>query len=369
MPAISRRSFDATVRHQVLLERLKAGEVGIITAFLRELDKSIRLRLSGTELTAFSRARLNIQLAEIESLSRGIFQQFEKQLLLDLRAVGESEALFEARSLTAAVQNPAFEAVRPSSLQVFAAATANPLSVRGVGGGKLLEPFLADFTKSQVDRVVGVIRQGAFEGSTNAEMIRRIRGTKALKFTDGILNVSRRQAEAVVRTAVQHVSSTARMMTFEQNADLVKEYEWLSTLDDRTSDICQGLSGTRWKVGEGPVPPAHINCRSTLVPVLDERFDFLKEGATQSGQFGPVDANQTDFDWLKNQPAKFQDSVLGPVRGKLLREGGLSSERFQKLRLSRDFKPLTLAEMQRLEPLAFEQAGIKLDPVTGRVRN
>ena len=61
--------------------------------------------------------------------------------------------------------------------------------------------------------------------------------------------------------------------------------------------------------------------------------------------------------------------MLGPARGTLLRDGGLSAERFQELRLSRNFEPLTLAEMQRLEPLAFERAGININPETGRVIN
>src|SRR3546814_15905752 len=64
------------------------------------------------------------------------------------------------------------------------------------------------------------------------------------------------------------------------NADLVKRYRWVSTLDDRTSEICQSLDGTEWPVGEGPLPPILPNCRSRIVPVLDERFAFLREGAT-----------------------------------------------------------------------------------------
>lgn len=369
MPALAKSSFDATVRHQVLLERLKAGEIRKILPFLRQVDKEVRLRLSGDEPTDYGRARLTILLAETENLITAIFERYSGQLLLDLRDMGEAEALFEARALTHAVANPAFEAVVPTSGQVYAAALAAPLSIRGVQGGKLLEPFLRDFTKAQTDRIIGTIRQGAYEGRTNAEIVRTIRGTSALKYSDGILAIANRQAQAVTRTVLQHMSSVARMQTYAANADLVKEYEWLSTLDNRTSEICQGLSGTRWKVGEGPLPPAHINCRSSTVPVLDERFAFLKEGATQSSMFGPVDADQSYFDWLKDQPAKFQDAVLGPTRGKLFRDGGLTAERFQQLGLSRNFEPLTLAEMQRLEPLAFEQAGITINPNTGRVVN
>jgi hypothetical protein len=110
-----------------------------------------------------------------------------------------------------------------------------------------------------------------------------------------------------------------------------------------------------------------VNCRSTIVPVLDERFAFLRKGATQQSQFGPVDAKLTYFEWLKQQPAAFQDAAIGKAKGQLLRNGGLSAQRFAELQLSRNFKPLTLLEMQRLEPLAFERAGIEINPDTGRV--
>lgn len=367
MPALSAQAFDASVRHQVLLERLKAGQTRTILAFLREMDREVRLRLSGDELTEFSRARLSLLLADVEQVIQTILSRHTQGLLRDLREIAASEAAFEARSLTEAVLNPRWEATVPAPAQVHAAVFSAPLSVRGAGGGQLLEPFIRNFDRRQTEAVVGVIRRGAFEGQTNAQIVRQIRGTRANRFTDGLIAVTKRQADAMVRTSVQHVSHFARMETLSANTDAVKEYEWVSTLDNRTSEICQSLSGQRFPVGDGPVPPAHVNCRSTIVPVLDERFAFLKEGATQSSQFGPVDAKLTYFDWLKQQPAQFQDAVIGPTRGKLLRDGGLSAQRFAELQLSRNFEPLNLAEMQRLEPLAFERAGITINPGTGRV--
>lgn len=366
MPALSPAILDSSIRHQVLVERLKAGEIKKLLPFLQQIDRDIRLRLSGDELTGFARARLNALLADIEALTLATLRRYGQGLQQDLEGLALAEARFERKSLTNAINNPRFEAVLPADSQVLASAFSTPLSVRGPTGGLLLKPFVDKWTTAQAERITGAIRQGVFEGQTNAEMLKRIRGTRALRYSDGILNISKRQGEALVRTATQHVSSAARAATYEANGDLVKRYQWISTLDDRTSAICQGLSNTTWPVGQGPMPPAHINCRSTTVPLLDERFDFLKEGATQSGLFGPVDAKATYFDWLKKQPASFQDAALhNKTLGKLLRNGGLSAERFQQLRLSKDFKPLTLAEMQKLEPLAFDKAGINLNPETG----
>lgn len=365
MAAISARSFDAEIRRQVFLERLKASEVKAIDPFLVELDRKLRDQLSRAELTGFGKARLLAQLDRIAEITRDVLTRYRGEVTPQLRAIGQAEAKFQANSLTAAVSNPLFEAAVPTAGQVSAAIFAAPMSVRGAQGGKLLQPFIKDWSEAQVNAVVGVIRQGAFEGQTNAQMVRAIRGTAANRFADGVLATTKRTAETVVRTAIQHVSSVASVETMAANADLVKRYRWVSTLDDRTSDICQSLDGTEWPVGEGPLPPILPNCRSRIVPVLDERFAFLREGATRSAEFGPVPANQTFYSWLKDQPKDFQDNAIGPVRAKLLRDGGLSAERFRAARLSKDFKPLTLAEMQRLEPLAFERAGITLNPDTG----
>lgn len=369
MPAIAAESFNATIRHQVLIERFKAGEIREVVSFLREIDEAVRIRLSGDAVTSFQRARLEALLADVGIQVETILNRYTQSLRDDLFAFSASESRFEALSLTNAVDNDRFEATIPAPAQVSAAITAAPLSVRGASGGKLLDAFLTDYTTAQKNAITGAIRRGAFEGQTNQQIITTIRGTRALRHTDGILNTSRRQAEAAVRTAVQHVSSVARLQTYQANADLVKQYEWVSTLDNRTTAICQSLSGQRFKLGEGPLPPAHVNCRSTTVPVLDERFAFLQEGATRASVFGPVDADETYFSWLQKQNAAFQNAAIGPTRAKLLRDGGLSAERFAQLGLSRNFEPLTLAEMQRLEPLAFTKAGIKLNPGTGRVIN
>jgi hypothetical protein len=89
-------------------------------------------------------------------------------------------------------------------------------------------------------------------------------------------------------------------------------------------------------------------------------LDFL-DGAGQQFSRGEdgvkrVSADLTYYDWLKTQSAAFQDSVVGVSRGRLLRNGGITSKRFSELQLDKNFNPLTLEDMQRLEPLAFEKA-------------
>jgi SPP1 gp7 family putative phage head morphogenesis protein len=352
--ATSEALIQTTVRHQVLLERLKSGEVNRFTKFLKQIDSDLKERLLNDDLTNFSRTRLERLLVEVENALSGVFGEFQQELEGGLSDLAEYEAGFEAASIDDALES--FESVVPASSQVRAAIFSAPLSVRGAGGGKLLEPFIADWSTGEKTRVIGAIRQGVFEGQTNFQIIQAIRGTRANKYTDGILATTSRNAEAIVRTAVQHVSSVARFETWQENTAVVKGYKWVSTLDGRTSTQCRSLDGQVFKLGKGPKPPIHIRCRSTTVAELDERFNFLKEGAQRASKDGPVDSGQTYYEWLKTQSVEFQDEVLGKTRARLFRDGGLSAERFAALNLHRNFTPMTLEEMRRKEPLAFGKA-------------
>lgn len=342
---------DATIRHAALLERLKSGEVRKFAPFLREIDRSLRERLTRGGITAFQRDRLEAMLAEIDAMLAGVLDRFTRQMELDLREF----AAYEAGATGATLSSAGYAANIPAPVQLWAAATTQPLQA---GKGKLLKPFIADWALSERKAVTGAIRLGVAQGQTVPEIVRAIRGTKAAGFKDGLLAVTQRHAEAVVRTSVAHVGMAARHETYTANTDILGGYQWDATLDHRTCVTCQALDGRVFKFGEGPTEPAHIQCRCATVPVLSDEFKFLDEGAKRSSKDGPVDASTTYYSWLKTQPAGFQDSVLGPARGKLFRDGGLTAERFSALQLDRRWEPLTLEELRKLEPDAFDRAGL-----------
>jgi SPP1 gp7 family putative phage head morphogenesis protein len=354
--------LNSTVRNQVYLEGLKAQEVNQFTAFLKEMDEELRSRLLKNDLTEFSRTRLERLLSSIEGSLNSIFENFYDDLAGHLVELGEYEAEFEALNLNNAIEN-GFESVIPAPQQVRAAIFTNPLSVRGVNGGKLLDPFIKDWMKADVKLLSGTIRRGFFEGRTNFQIVKDIRGTKAASYKDGTLSVVNRHATAIVRTAVQHSASVGRFETWNANPKVVKGYQWVSTLDGRTSTMCRSLDGQTFLLGKGPKPPIHIACRSTTIAKLDPKFAFLSKGRTRASKDGPVDAKLSYYEWLKKQEAKFQDDVIGPTRGNLLRNGGLSSQQFSKLQLGNNFKPMTLAEMRKKQPTAFTKA-VEKAPLT-----
>ncbi|MEB0226265.1 minor capsid protein [Pseudomonas sp. 10S4] len=360
--AANQAILDATIRHAVFLEKLKAGEVGKFAPFLKEIDRSIRDRLTQSDLTEYNVKRLEALLKEVDSLLLGIFDRYSVQLNLDLIDIANYEAEFEATSLArSAPVGVSLDVAAPTAAAIRAAVLTNPLSVRGTGGGKLLKSFIKGWTTAERERVTGTIRQGFFEGQTNFQIIRNIRGTKATGYKDGILATTNRNASTVVHTAIQHVSSQARMEVAKANTDIVAEIEMVATLDSKTSQQCRSMDGRRFPVDSGPRPPFHPNCRTTFI-FLTKLSEIFAKGATRAsvGADGPgqVNASLDYYHWLQQQPASFQNEAIGPVRAKLFREGGLSIQRFAELQLDRNFSPLTLAQMKALEPLAFAKSGI-----------
>lgn len=360
MPKTSDELIAISVRNQVLLERLKMGEHKKFAPFLKRIEREVRNRISDEGDTITTKKRLNVLLSDVQQIQKDIYKEYVAQLNGDLGAIAVSQSEMEARAYnTVAVD---YEANIPAPEQVLAAVRLNPLQIKDYAGDPLIEPYMRDWSRKETARVTSAIQQGFYQGQTNAEITRAIRGTKALNYRDGILDISNRSARTLVRTSVQHAASQARQATMKANSDLIKGYEWVSTLDSRTSQVCQSLSGRRFDVGDGPMPPIHPNCRSVVTSVLSEEFDFLDEGATRASKGAEggkqVNADTTYYSWLKTQPVAFQNAAIGTSRATLLRNGGLTSDGFARLSLGKNFNPLTLDEMRRLEPAVFEKAGL-----------
>jgi SPP1 gp7 family putative phage head morphogenesis protein len=351
--------LDIATRHQIHLERLKTQNVNESMAFLKEIDAAIAKQLANRDITAFKRDRLEALVVAVRDDLKDIGQRLTEAVIAQAVALGVYESGFEIKSLSQVIEA---EFKKPSKTQLRSALLTNPLSVEGADKGKLLKAFISDTNATQLRAVENALRSGYYQGLTTQEVVRNIRGTKAAGFKDGILARVGNSINAVTRTALQHSAVQAREETWDANADIVKSVQWASVLDSRTSPQCRHLDGMEFGLREGPRPPIHINCRSTMIAVLDPKFKSLSEGRTRFSRSEDgieyVPASQNYYDWLKNQPAAFQDSAIGSTRGKLFRNGGLSKERFSELQLNKNFEPVTLKQMRALEPAAFERAGI-----------
>ncbi len=360
MVVISEQLKNIEIRNQVFLEGLKEGEHRKFSRFLKNLSIQIIKRLKSEGQTIETKRRLRILLADFNEIQNSIYSEYIGFLGENLEEITIDQSEFEAQALNRTVKN--FDAVIPAPVQLLTAARVVPMSVQGLSSEPLLKPFIKGWTESSINRVNTVVQQGFAQGKTVQQMSLEIRGTKQQKFKNGVLAKINRDNRTIIRTSVQHVASVARTETMRQNSDVVKGYQVVATLDSKTSATCRGLDGREFKIGQGPLPPFHPNCRTTTTAVLDERFDFLDQGAKRPAvgekKIGQISANTTYYEWLKTQSAVFQDSVLGVTRGKLFRNGGLDAEKFARWSLNNKFQPLTLFRMKALRPEVFEKANV-----------
>lgn len=333
--------IDSLTRHQIFIQRFAGGQVKESLPILRQLARGIRDALKRQDLTDFQTARLIALQLDIASITGTAGAELRALMTANMTEFAEYEAQFTQRLLQGAVT---VELAGVSTVALGAAVARAPMTL--VSGQKTINTTFAgifDTFASGVSReVMTTVQAGITQGSTTQQITRQVMGM--------VESRTRAQAEAVIRTAANTAGSAARSELYSANSDVLKGEEWTAVLDGRTTLVCSGRDGKVYPVGQGPQPPAHYNCRSVRVPVVDDRFSVLRQGATRASKDGPVSSQRTYSGWLKDQPKSFQDEVLGVERAKLFRSGAVPLDRFT----DDAGRTLTLEQLRAREGITLE---------------
>lgn len=348
---------SAAVAHSVYLTRYSTGVVNRMLALINRADQDIIRRLRARNLpgarTPRQRQRLEKLLKGLRKMNAAAYTDMRGALRAELRDLSAYEANFLASQINAALVVD-LTATVPALGTVYSAALSRPMQ------GKYLRNWFSQLEANKARAVSDAIRLGVVEGETVQAIVTRLRGTRARQYRNGVLSIHRRHAEAVARTAVNHVVTNARRSLLDANADLVKAWQYVATLDGRTTDICMSLDGKVYSAREAaPEPPQHMNCRSTIAPVVKswKELGFKRDEldpATRASMNGQVSATETYQTWLQKQPVAFQNDVLGVSKARLFRKGGVTLDRF----VDRAGRSYTLAELAKREAAAFARAGL-----------
>lgn len=371
MATVNEQLQSASIGHAVDLQHLSNAEVRKIMALLNRVDDDLRDRLlaavgrMGTD--RFTVKHMNTVLASVRELNKQVYAQAAealKESVDELAAyeIGYQQTLFTA-TLPAQVLT-VVPLVKVDLAQVQQIASSRPFQ------GKLLGEWMEELEVSRAARIRDAIRIGMVSGQTTDQIVRGIMGIKSEGYADGLLNRSRNDIDAMVRTAISHTAQGARDAFYQANGDLISEVVWLSTLDGRTSAPCRlrdGLHYTTdthepvghkvpWLAGPGRI---HWRCRSSSTPVIKawEELGLSKQDippGTRASMDGQVPDSTTYGEWIKGQSAKRQDDVLGPARGKLMRDGGLPLDKFY----NDQGRTLTLDQLRERDATAFARAGL-----------
>lgn len=313
---------NAMIRHQIFIQRFGSG-VGkkTVEALQAVTDAAIRRLMSG-DLTDFQVDRLRLLGADMQLQYRTMIDGNLQERMQELKDFALYEAEFSQGLLET---NIAGSVNLPTPDQINAAVD---LSKMKVNDGKFLSmtDVFKSFTNKGARQIAQEISDGAILGETNRQIADRL---------ERLSGLHKNQAMTITRTATNNVATVARTQVMQENEDVLDGYEWVAALDNRTTILCGSLDGQVFSFNDpdAPKPPAHFNCRSTIVPKVKPEFTL---GADIEGERPAIGADGkeqigagTNYEtWLRRQPAAFQDEVLGKERGKLFRGKKLSLDRF-----------------------------------------
>lgn len=357
---------DAVLAHLINQQRYANSEVRAMLRLLNSVDSDLFSRL-GSALervspSSFTVKRLDAVLSGVWELNESAYRQLATRNAREMLALTKAELDFQKTMFDSLLPEGVPRVGLPGADRVYAATNARPLQ------GRLMSKWWGSLASGRKNRIELSLRSGYVQGLTVDEMIRTLRGTRAQNYSDGLLQIDRNHAEAVVRTAVSHTAQVARAQFYERNSDLIKEEQWISTLDNRTTDLCIARDGKRYTAGlkhepighklpwlEGP-GAIHWQCRSVSVPVIDAAETLgLDLPPLERASMNGVSAPGTTYkEWLAAQPVNIQDDVLGKTRGKLFREGKLPLDKF----FNDKGELLTLEQLREKDSAAFRKAGV-----------
>lgn len=330
---INAQMLERTIMHQVFISRYGAGLANRIIALLEnvqiDLVAIITKRMLASNERGFDTGPMTT--ARYKRLFAAINETVDlhndaayRELRTELFVLATQEAAWQA-GVVVKEMPVKVEMLLPSAEMLRSVVTSQPFR------GKFLREWFAELKAAEKKNIQQALRIGVAEGEGIEAMVRRVIGTRANKYRDGVLQTTRHDARMVVRTAVNHVSTAARLHTNRENANVIKAEKIVATLDQRTSSICRTYDGKVFKLGKGPRPPFHPNCRTTVVPVLKSWRELgvnLKEApkGTRAALGGEVPDDVTYPQWFARQKASTQREVLGSTRYKLFKSGKMDGD-------------------------------------------
>ena len=120
--------------------------------------------------------------------------------------------------------------------------------------GETVEKAFRGIATRQQESLARHIRQGVFSGESTQEIARRMVGklefgtfptsVKQISQAGGeLIKLSTNQIQTIVRTSVNQVQNQASQAVYAANSKVAPKYEYVATLDSRTSPICRRLDG------------------------------------------------------------------------------------------------------------------------------
>ena len=355
MPSANEKLFDESIAHQIDLlgysNNVVKRMIRLLNATDADLMAQLTQKLDTLPTSSFTVERLELLLTSVRALNSQAYDTVSSELNSELKSLVSYESDYQQKLLTLTVPVP-IATVTPEA--VYAAAMARPFQ------GRLLKEWMQGLEQGKAAVIRDAVRIGYIESQATSDIVKRIRGTRALNYEDGLLKITRTNAESVVLTALAHTSNFTQQAMYKANPDVVKGVRYTATLDARTTLFCSSHDGTVYGLDKPrPAIPAHWRCRSRYVAVTKSFKELglnIKDfsASTRASIDGQVPESLTYDAWLRKQSVARQNDVLGVTKAALFRKGELPLTRF----ISKQGHEYTLDELRRRDAEAFKKVGI-----------
>lgn len=323
MAGMNERLFDASVRNQLFIEGMKAWLAGDFETLVRQFADKV----------ATSVGKLGV--STLDELTAVQFNKLLQELRRDFKSrLDRNEAAFMtwlnkfvkvSYDETAKAYAEISDSAVPALLSAAAVAVLIAKYNRGVvpATGATAAEMSRAANAAGMSIFTNVFRRARVERWTIAQLLTNLLGTRNT-MREGAFRSIIRTFTTTRGTLVQFIHG---LVDIALGTAMFDRYRWVSIIDAVTTDICRSRNGNIYVYGEGPIPPAHYNCRSHTVPVL-----FDTPAYTPPNNF---------YVWLKTQPDNLLNSLLGTRRANLWRKNNVDY---------RDIPALSLDDYKRAGP-------------------
>lgn len=278
--------FDTVMRHAIYLEGVKAGAS---KAFARRITSNLNREvtdlfksITARSLGDMNKRDFNAFVADLRRTVSEVFNDDIRDFMRDTRNLSREEI----KIFQAIFREDTGERIKaPAASQVWATIRNSTIPA----SGNTFTQQATAFRNSAVSGLERIARNAyADKLETDAVML-TIKGAKT---GGGYLPRISAWGGSFANTVFHHAAGLTKDYVAK---NYYEWYEWVSVLDEVTTDICIERHGQRYRYGEGPLPPAHYNCRSETIPVSGEDDDERPESFVE---------------WLDQQPAEFLDDAF-----------------------------------------------------------
>lgn len=304
-----------SINDDILSRGLK--ERALLSLYEKKLDTDLTKVMSSHKKRLVNSALKNGN-KSVNALNRALtletrktYRKIYKNGISELKALANTSSKFHNNTLKESLG-------KVYRSKVYTGLKVNDLIINSAG---TYSEQIASISLSQQRKIKDVVRKG---------MIDNLAVNKIAKNVGNAIDLPASQLKTLSRTAITETSSNVSNATYKLNEDVIDGYQYVATLDSRTSMICSRLDGKVFRLDSktGIRPPQHFNCRSTTVPIVKSYEDIKNTSSsriskrrlsrlnsnTRASFNGQVPAKTNFEEFLRQQDQSFKLAILGNKR-------------------------------------------------------